>query len=78
MRLLTMVDEYSRERLTSQVGRRLTGEDVLDRVRELFIPRGLPAYLRSDNGSEFTAERVRKWLHSLGVETLFIKPGSPR
>lgn len=77
LRLLTMMDEHSRECLTIQVGRCLSSEDVLDRLRELFLARGLPAYLRSDNGSEFTAHRVRKWLQSLGVQTLFIEPGSP-
>ena len=77
LRLLNIIDEYSRECLTMQVGRRLTSEDVLARLRDLFIERGLPDYIRSDNGSEFTARRVRKWLESLGVKTLFIEPGSP-
>ena len=74
---MTMLDEYSRECLTIQVGRRLSSEDVLDRLRKPLIARGLPAYLRSDNCSEFTAHRVRKWLQSLGVQTLFIEPVSP-
>jgi transposase InsO family protein len=77
LRILTIIDEYSRECLAIQVGRRLTSEDVLERMRNLFIDRGLPDHLRSDNGSEFTAHRVRKWLESLGVKTLFIEPGSP-
>ena len=77
LRILTILDEYSRECLAIQVGRRLTSEDVLERMRNLFIDRGLPDHLRSDNGSEFTAHRVRKWLESLGVKTLFIEPGSP-
>ena len=77
LRILNIMDEYSRECLTIQVGRRLTSEDVLERMRNLFIERGLPDHLRSDNGSEFTAHRVRKWLESLGVKTLFIEPGSP-
>ena len=59
------------------MGRRLTSEDVLDLLRELFIARGLPKSLRSDNGSEFTAPRVRKWLQSLGARTLLIASGSP-
>jgi transposase InsO family protein len=50
---------------------------VLDRLGELFVERGVPAYLRSDNGSEFTATAVREWLGRVGVETLFIEPGSP-
>ena len=77
LRILTVIDEYSRACLAIQVGRRLTSEDVLERMRELFIARGLPDHLRSDNGAEFTAHRVRKWLESLGVKTLFIEPGSP-
>ena len=77
LRILTIIDEFSRECLSIQVGRRLTSEDVLERMRNLFIDRGLPDHLRSDNGSEFTAHRVRKWLESLGVKTLFIEPGSP-
>jgi putative transposase len=77
LRILTIIDEYSRECLAIQVGRRLTSEDVLERMRNLFIDRSLPDHLRSDNGSEFTARRVRKWLESLGVKTLFIAPGSP-
>jgi putative transposase len=50
---------------------------VLDRLAELFVERGAPNYLRSDNGSEFTATGVREWLERVGVETLFIEPGSP-
>ena len=76
-RLLTVMDEYSRECLAIDVARRLTSEDVLERLSDLFICRGVPAYLRSDNGPEFTARRVRQWLEKVGVQTLFIEPGSP-
>jgi putative transposase len=76
-RLLTVLDEYTRECLTIDVARRLTSEDVLERLSDLFIGRGVPAYLRSDNGPEFTARRVRQWLTKVGVQTLFIEPGSP-
>ncbi len=76
-RLLTIIDEYSRECLAIKVARRLTSEDVLDHLTQLFIQRRLPDYIRSDNGSEFTAKTVRKWLDSLGVKTLYIEPASP-
>ena len=76
-RLLTIIDEYSRECLAIKVARRLTSEDVLDQLTQLFIQRCLPDYIRSDNGSEFTAKTVRKWLDDLGIRTLYIEPGSP-
>ena len=76
-RMLTLIDEYSRECLAIDVARRLTSEDVLERLSDLFVRRSVPQYLRSDNGSEFTATRVRDWLARVGVTTLFIEPGSP-
>ncbi len=76
-RLLTIIDEYSRECLAIKVARRLTSEEVLDQLTQLFIQRRLPDYIRSDNGSEFTAKTVRKWLDELGIRTLYIEPGSP-
>ena len=57
--------------------RRLGSDDVLERLTDLLIRRGVPAYLRSDNGSEFTARAVRRWLGRVGVRTLYIEPGSP-
>ncbi len=77
LRMLAIVDEYTRECLAIDVERRLGSEDVLERLSELFLERGAPAYIRSDNGPEFTATAVREWLHRLGVGTLFIEPGSP-
>lgn len=77
LRLLVLVDEYSRECLSIDTARRLGSEDVLERLTELFIRRGVPDYLRSDNGAEFTARPVRRWLEEVGVRTLFIEPGSP-
>jgi len=65
------------EALAIRVARRLTSEDMLDQLPQLFIQRQIPAYIRSDNGSEFTAKTVRKWLDTLGVKTLYIEPGSP-
>ncbi len=76
-RMLVIMDEYSRECLSIDVARRLNSEDVLERLSDLFIQRGTPNYIRSDNGAEFTAKKVRKWLERVDVKTLFIEPGSP-
>jgi transposase InsO family protein len=59
------------------VGRRLTHNDVIEHLATLFVQRGVPVHLRSDNGTEFTAQAVRTWLMRLGVKTLYIEPGSP-
>ncbi len=77
LRLLVIVDEYTRECLAIDTARRLTADDVLERLTFLFITRGVPDYLRSDNGAEFTSQAVREWLAQVGVKTLFIEPGSP-
>lgn len=77
LRMLTMVDEFTRECLTIDVARRLTSDDVLERLTDLFIRRAVPDHIRSDNGAEFTAHTVREWLNRVGVKTLFIEPGSP-
>jgi putative transposase len=77
LKMLTMVDEYTRECLTIDVERRIRSDDVLYRLEQLFVQRGLPDHIRSDNGSEFAAKAVRSWLRDLGVKTLFIEPGSP-
>ncbi len=76
-RILTILDEYSRECLAMRVARRITSQDVIDQLFHLFIFRGVPEHIRSDNGPEFTAREIRKWLNRLGVKTLFIEPGSP-
>ncbi len=76
-RILNIIDEFSRESLAVRVERRLNSHDVIDVLFNLFILRGIPEHIRSDNGSEFTANAVRKWLAELGVKTLFIEPGSP-
>ena len=65
------------ECLSLYTARRIRSQDVLDQLFDLFISRGLPEHIRSDNGPEFTAKAVRKWLAELGVTTLFIEPGSP-
>lgn len=77
VRLLNIIDEYTRECLSIRVDRRIGSEEVLEELSNLFILRGIPQHLRSDNGSEFTAKEVCKWLTELGVKTLFIAPGSP-
>jgi putative transposase len=77
LRFLTILDEYTRECLAIDVARNLTSEDVLERLTELFVSRGIPAYIRFDNGPEFTARKVRAWMSRLGVKTLFIEPWSP-
>ena len=77
IRMLSIIDEYTRECLTIHVGGHVKAADVLYQLSELFVLRGTPDYLRSDNGSEFTSEMVREWLGRLGVKTLFIEPGSP-
>jgi transposase InsO family protein len=76
-KILSILDEFTRECLTIDVGKRITSQDVIDLLRYLFLVRGEPAYIRSDNGPEFTAKKVKKWLADMGVQTLFIEPGSP-
>ena len=75
--MLTLIDEYSRECLAIVVERNLKSDDVLFCLTEMFIRHGAPEYIRSDNGSEFIAKSVRQWLSSIGVQTLYIEPGSP-
>ncbi len=77
LRMLTIVDEYTRECLAIEVERKLGSNDVLDRLADLFVNRRTPDYIRSDNGPEFTTHAVRRWLARVGVRTLFIEPGSP-
>ena len=76
-KILTILDEYTRECLAILVERRLTSEDVIDQLFNLFVLRGIPEHIRSDNGPEFTAKAIRKWLARIGVKALFIEPGSP-
>jgi len=76
-RMLTIIDEFTRQCLAIVVARRLRSDDVLHCLTELFIDHGPPDHIRSDNGSEFTAKAVRSWLARIGVKTLFIEPGSP-
>ena len=75
-RMLTVIDEYTRECLAIHVQRSLKHDDVLAVLTDLFTRHGPPEYIRSDNGSEFTAIAVREWLEKLKVQTLYITPGS--
>jgi transposase InsO family protein len=77
IKILTLIDEFTKECLCIRVDRHITSADVLDELSTLFITRGIPEHIRSDNGTEFTAKVVREWLGELGVRTLFIEPGSP-
>lgn len=77
LKMLTIIDEYTRECLKIEIGRSLKSMDVLEAVYELFMTRGIPDHIRSDNGSEFSCKLMRRWLRDVGVKTLFIEPGSP-
>ena len=76
-RLLNIVDEYTRECLMIKVKRKQSSMDVMDALSDLFILRGMPKYIRSDNGPEFIAKPVRNWIESAGAQCAFIEPGSP-
>lgn len=76
-RMLTVIDEFTRESLAIVVNRKLKSDDVLQCLADLFVKRGPPEHIRSDNGAEFTANAVREWLGRIGVKTLYIEPGSP-
>ena len=76
-KILNIIDEYTRECLAILVARKIRNQDVIDLLFSLFILRGIPEHIRSDNGPEFTAQAIRKWLNKLGVKTLYIGPGSP-
>ena len=76
-RMLAIIDEFTRECLAIDVARKLNHDDVLERLAWLMATRGVPDYIRSDNGSEFTAHAVRDWLKRVGARTLYITPGSP-
>lgn len=77
LRILTMIDEYTRECLTIDISRHSSSMDIIERLFELFIFRGIPEYIRSDNGPEFISKAIRKWMKTSGVQTLYIEPGSP-
>lgn len=77
LRPLNILDEFSRECLTIRVKRKLNSTDVIDALSDLFILRGVPAFVRSDNGPEFVAQAVRDGIAAVGAATACIEPGSP-
>ena len=77
LKFLTVIDEYTRECLAIDVARSIKSGDVMDRLAFLFAERGVPGYIRSDNGPEFIAGKLQAWLGHLGASPLFIEPGSP-
>ena len=77
LKMMTVVDEYSRECLSIDVERSITAEDVISTLASLFRQRDEPAFIRSDNGPEFVAKAIKIWLETSGVKTLYIEPGSP-
>jgi len=77
LKWLSIVDECTRECLALKVDRSITSEDVIDTLAELFAMRGVPKCIRSDNGPEFMARAIQRWMKQLSIETLYIEPGSP-
>ncbi len=77
LKMMPIVDEYTRECLTIEVERSITAEDVVRTLAALFEQRGEPAFIRSDNGPEFIAKALKRWLEVSGVGALYIEPGSP-
>ena len=77
LKWLSIVDEYARECLALKVDRSITSEDVIDTLAELFAMRGVPGHIRSDNGPEFIAQAIQRWLAQVDVQTLYIEPGAP-
>jgi putative transposase len=76
-RMLNLIDEFTRECLAIRVSRKLKAVDVIDVLSDLFILRGVPGHIRSDNGPEFVAKAVREWITAVGAKTAYIEPGSP-
>jgi putative transposase len=77
LRLMTLIDEFTRECLAIRVARRINSFGVLETMADVMLMRGVPEHIRSDNGAEMTAKVVRNWLTQVGATTLFIEPGSP-
>ena len=76
-RMLCIIDEFTREALTIRIARTLKATDVIDALADLFILRGVPAHIRSDNGPEFISQALRDWIAAVGAKTSYIEPGSP-
>ena len=76
-RMLNIIDEFTRECLAIRINRKLNSTDVIDVLSDLFILRGVPGHVRSDNGPEFIAKAVQDWIALVGAKTAYIEPGSP-
>lgn len=76
-RMLNVVDEFTHECLAIRANRKLKAIDVIDLLSDLFILRGVPGHIRSDNGPEFVAKAVQEWIGAVGAKTAYIEPGSP-
>ena len=77
LRILVVIDEYTRECLALRVERRLGSMQVIEVLADVMLERGIPEHIRSDNGPEFIAQELRKWLEHVGTKTMYIEPGSP-
>jgi len=77
LRLLTLIDEYTRRCLALRVARRLNSYDLIETLADVMLEHGVPEHIRSDNGPEFVALKLRQWLSAVGAKTLYIEPGSP-
>ena len=77
IKLMVVVDEYTRECLAVHVARRIRGKDAIDVFADLMETHGIPEHIRSDNGPEMVAKKLRNWLGRLGTKTIYITPGSP-
>jgi putative transposase len=77
LKIFTIIDEYTRRCITLDVSRSFKAEDIISRLSELFVMYGMPEHIRSDNGPEFIAKAIGHWLKQLGVQTLYVEPGSP-
>jgi len=77
LKVMPIVDEYSRYCLALEVERSITAREVVETLDRLFTERGAPSFIRSDNGPEFIAKTLKRWLMASGVETLYIEPGAP-
>jgi putative transposase len=76
-RMLNVIDEFTHECIAIRVSRRLKAIDVIDVLSDLFILRGVPGHIRSDNGPEFIAKALQEWIGAVGAKTAYIAPGSP-
>jgi putative transposase len=77
LRILVLIDEFTRTCLAIRVARSLSSFDVIETLAEVMLAEGIAEHIRSDNGPEFVAKKLREWLQGVGAKTLYIEPGSP-